>query len=225
MLTLSDLRSAFFGAQDQTVSDGEYQQLLEAVANGATLGQLVASAPPGSAAPVGVVSGCSSLPRYACTSSGLNQTNQNLFLSYFTAPRSFTAAQVRLVGGSTPAGALPGLVRWGLYEVSAAGDITLVASIASDTSIFSVANTEYLRPITVPFPVVAGRRYASGILVATAATAPSVVGVAAPAGLSDGNKRLPSSATAVTGQADLPASVLFAGIAGTVNKHYAEILP
>lgn len=223
--SLADLRYAFWGAgPGESVSDAEYRQLLALYTNGSTAAMLAA------ASPVGSQVGAVSMNRELATVGTTAMTSQLLRLTYFTAPRSFTCTRIQLLGGATAAGATPSLVRAGIYEVSpTTGNLTLVASIANDTTIFAAANTEYTRNLSVAYNVLAGKRLALGMLVVTAAAAPTITGSPAPATAIQnvlGWKNLPAIAGQLAAQADLPASVTHSGLSATNGGlQYAHLLP
>lgn len=146
-----------------------------------------------------------------------------LRLTYFTARKTETTTQVRLISGATAAAATPTLVRAGLYTVAGNGDIALVASIANDTALFAAGSTLYTRSWSVPYAKVAGQRYALGILVVTGATAPSYLGQSVLSAFE--STAAPRLGGAVTGQTDLPASVVSASIVDSGNLAYSVILP
>lgn len=148
----------------------------------------------------------------------------NLRLTYFTARKSETSTQSRVYTGSTAAAATPTLARFGLFQIAANGDGTLVASTANDAAgLFLVAFSPYTRTWTTPFAIVAGQVYAHGILVVTAAAPPTLCGgsIAATTDLL-AERRLNG---VIGGQADLPASFLNAAVGQSGTRHYAVLLP
>lgn len=155
-------------------------------------------------------------------SSQVTMTSQALRLGYFTARKTETVNNLRASVGSTAAGATPTLIRYGLYTVATNGDITLVASTPNDTALLAAPNTGYSKAVSTPYAKVAGLLYAFGVLVVTAATAPALASVVLPVGEMAVAPRL---AGTVTGQADLPASVLSASIAATSAGLYGVALP
>ena len=145
-----------------------------------------------------------------------------LRLTYFTARKTETVNSLRIVGGSTAAGATPSLVRAGIWKVESNGDLTLVASIASDTSLLATASTAYTRALTAPLAKVAGQRYAYGLLVVTAATAPTVYGGGAL--LASEMGQAPLIGGAVTAQANL-GNLTAAQVAASGTLMYAVLVP
>ncbi len=148
---------------------------------------------------------------------------QNLRLTYFTARKTETITQLRTATTTTAAGATPTIVRMGVYSVDASGNLTLVASTANDTSLLAAASTVYTKTLSVFWNKVAGNRYAIGILVVTAATAPTILGNALMNGAEMG--RSPRICGVVSGQADLPASVVAASVADNANAPYISMVP
>ena len=177
-----------------------------------------------------LTAGQGTLPRVlAQSAAAATGTNQTLRLTYFTAARSFVSTQVAVYSGGTAAAATPTLVRLGLYSVAANGDLTLVASTANDTALFAAAQTAYTKAWSASVQLVAGQRYARGDLVVTAATAPTYPGLSVHGGSATATAvagAAPRLTGAVTGQADLPASVAAASVAATTNGMiYSVILP
>lgn len=154
-------------------------------------------------------------------------TSGLLQLVYFTAQRSETIASVKMLSAQTAAAATPTLVRFGIYEVAANGDLTLVASTANDTAIFAGTHTAYDKALSVAWGKVAGRRYAVAVLVVSGAAMPVLYGsmpVGAAAVLDTLLSAAPRWTGQVAGQTDLPASVAAASVAATRRCHYAELL-
>jgi len=166
--------------------------------------------------------GESTLPRTSAEGSYPVVSGQMRF-TYFIARKTETVNQIRLATGSTAAAATPTVCRVGLYSVAADGALTLVASTANDTTLFAAVNTAYTRSVTTPYQKVAGQRYALGIIVVTAATAPSFAGT----GFTSGAELAvsPRKAAALSGQNDLPASVAAASLALSGSMHYVVVAP
>lgn len=161
--------------------------------------------------------------RHILTNTGISLTSQLLRLTYFTARKSETTAQVRINSGTTAAAATPTLVRIGLYLIASNGDGTLVASVPNDTSLMSVANTGYTRSWSTPYAKISGQRYAVGVLLVSATTVPTICGgtmnaVNEPAAS-------PRLSAAISGQTDLPASFTDASVLTTGSSPYAAVLP
>jgi hypothetical protein len=170
-----------------------------------------------------LASGDASMPR-DFTFSQVTMTSQLLRLSFFTAKSSYTATQVRLLSGTTAAGATPSLVRAGIYSVAVNGNITLIASTASDTALFAAATTVYTKSLSASVDIVKGTRYALGELVVTAATAPTVPG--ASVGLNGSECAVaPRLCATLASQSDLPSSVVNASLGQTTSRIYGVVLP
>lgn len=218
--SLNDLRIAWFGAgPDETVSDAEYRSLDAAVDAGQTLSNVVATSPSS------INGGAQTVPREQIVVNNITLTPSTMFWTFFTAPRSFTATRMKLITGGTAAGATPTLCRAGVYEVAPVGDLALVASIPNDTTLFAATNTEYLRNLSAPYSVVAGKRLAIGMIVVTAAAAPTFNGVIHPQASGPLNKVVPQIATFLGGQADLPANTTIGAQNGAGQRIYSELLP
>lgn len=173
-----------------------------------------------------LITGQSTMPRDSINSgTAATMTSGTVRFAFFTAESTFTATSMRLNSGTTAAGATPTLVRCGLYTVSASGDLTLVAAIASDTALLAAANTAYTRAFSTggslpaTYQLIAGRRYAIGIIVVTAATAPTLPGqiavVASEMGLA------PRVAASLAGQSNLPTAATAASLADSTSRPYA----
>lgn len=138
-------------------------------------------------------------------------TSGALQLTYFTALRSESITTVQTYTSSTAAGATPTICRIGIYSVASSGDLTLLASIANDTTLWAGTNTAYSRSLTSTFTKTVGQRYAIGTLIVTGAATPTLNGQLW-AGANTGPGIAPRLSAAVTGLADLPASVLNASL-------------
>lgn len=164
------------------------------------------------------------LPRTEMTATNLTVSTGQFRFTYFTARKSETSTQVRMLTGGVAAAATPTLVRIGIYEIDAAtGAGTLVAATVNDTTLFAAATTAYTRSWQTPFAKVAGRRYAAGALVVTGATAPNLVGAAL--GNSPEVGFAPRLSGVLTGLADLPASFVDGSVVASSFRPYAVILP
>jgi hypothetical protein len=146
----------------------------------------------------------------------------SMFLAHFTARKTETTTQVRMLSGSTPAASLT-LAKIGLYSIAANGDGTLVASTASDTTLFNSGSTTYTRSWAVAYAKVAGQRYALAVLV-VGTTAGQVVGIST--GSSGAELAITPRVTGtLAAQADLPASYLAASLITSGATPYGVILP
>lgn len=166
------------------------------------------------------------LPRWLIdSSSGLSMTSQVLRLTFFTATASETIGSLSVMTGTTAAGATPTLVRMGLYTVADNGDISLAASTANDTALLAAQSTVYTKAVSVNYAVTAGLRYAFGLLVVTAAAAPTVMGKATQN--SAMSALAPRLGSGISGQADLPASVTNANIntLGSGSQIWGALVP
>ena len=176
-----------------------------------------------------LVVGQSTMPRDAINSgTAAAMTSGTVRFGYFTAESTFAATQMRISSGTTAATATPTLVRCGLYTIAANGDITLVAAIASDTSLLAAASTAYTRSLSTggglpaSYQLIAGRRYAIGVVVVSAAAVPTIPGqsatVASELGVS------PRIAAVITGQSNLPTTATAAAQIDTATRPYVVIL-
>lgn len=173
-----------------------------------------------------LANGESTLPRTdAGISSGNAMTSGILRLTYKTATKTEVVNTVQVPCGGTAAVPTPTLIRVGVYVEEANGDLTLVASSANNTGLFTAANAENSIPLSAPFTKIRGRRYAVGLLVVTASTPPTVFGSTSL--ISSVIAKSPVLAAARSGQTDLPSTVTTAQIAASVStvRFYAEMLP
>ncbi len=167
------------------------------------------------------------LPRFICASAVSMGASQSLRLSYFTATASGTFTQLRTATATPAAGATPSLCKMGLYSIDGAGAGTLIASTASDTTLWSATNTVYTRATQASYTVTAGSRYALAVLVVTGAAIPSIIG-ASMAGSAAANSIMaeaPRAAGSLGSQADLPPSFADASLTGVASVFYGELVP
>lgn len=162
------------------------------------------------------------------SSSGLRLDSGVLRLTYFTAKKTENITQLRVITGNPAAGATPTLVRFGVYSVAANGDLTLVASIANDTTLLSTTFSRFTRSLSATWAKTQGQRYAFGGLCVTAAAAPILAGAITSAFNAGEAAEEPRLTGTVTGQTDLPASILAASVGTTTNAFglvYGALLP
>jgi hypothetical protein len=164
-----------------------------------------------------------SLLRTQAWSDSLTQATGNVTLAYWTARQSVTITAMRAITGSTAAGATPTLCKIGLYSVAGNGDLTRVAQITSDTSLFAGTYTSYQRNLAASVSVTRGNRYASALLVVTGATAPKMRGYAGMPG-NDGGAA-PRVNGIISGQTDLSSSYTSASVANTDGVPYIVAVP
>jgi hypothetical protein len=172
-----------------------------------------------------LASGEATMPRWAATASTTMSTGA-LRLTFFTATKTETVNNVRIVTTGTAAGATPSLIRVGLYSVDSSGNLTLVASTANDTTLLAATNTQYGKALSAGYAKVAGQRYALGLLVVTAAAAPTVLGnTMAGSGSEFGSGALPRLTGFISAQSDLPATITGASITDSTGFLYAVVKP
>lgn len=159
------------------------------------------------------------------TGSSIAAVSGSMRLTFFTARKTETSTQVRVLSGTTAAGATPTLCRVGLFSVDSSDNGTLVASIASDTTIWAAANTSYTRSWSSSIGMVSGQRYALGQLIVTGQTLPSWAGYALMANAQSEANLVPRLTGAVGSLSDLPSSFTAAALVATLNRHYGAILP
>lgn len=169
-----------------------------------------------------VASGESTIPRRLVNINSAASGNGNLRLTYFTAIKTETITEIRMHTGSSAA-VSPTLCRVGIYSIDGSGNLTLIASIANDTTLWIASSTTYTRSLSASFSKVRGTRYAVGTLVTGTTTAPNFAGQAW-LNASESFVSPPLSAF-VSGQTDLPATINYASLAASAHQHYTVLLP
>lgn len=157
------------------------------------------------------------LPRNA--TGVITMTSNSIRFNYFTADKAMNVASITTITSTTAAGATPTLCRYGLYNVEANGDLTLLGATTADTTTWASASVSYTRSLTSLVPVVRNQRLAIGVLIVTAAATPTIQGLFFNADAFSQEPRLSAAATA-TG--DLPASVLAANLSSTSGVLYCR---
>lgn len=164
------------------------------------------------------------MSRKDVSSAGIVTATQSLRLSYFTAMKTESVSQVRMVCGSTAAAATPTLIRIGIYQVDpVTGDLTLVGSTPNDTTLFAATSTAYTKTLDAPFVKQAGVRYAVGVLIVTAVATPTLLGISVvtPSEAFQNPKMNAYSSP----QNDLPATITDASLSSGATNPYAVLLP
>lgn len=171
------------------------------------------------------VGGESTMSRFEANSRTHALSNGVTWLTFFTATKTEEISQVRTVSGSTAAvGAT--LCRIGIYEVDAYENVTLVASTASDTSLWIATNTVYTKSLSASFVKRAGVRYAVGLLVVGSSTAPTMLGYASTSGtVSTELANAPRLTTYIPTASDLSSFVAGGAWPGSSGAIYAVLLP
>jgi hypothetical protein len=143
-------------------------------------------------------------------------------LTYWTAGKTETCNTIIAVNGSTAAGATPTYAAMGVYSVDGAGNLTLAAQCASDTTLFASSFTGYSRALTAPLSKVMDQRYAFALLVVSAAAMPTPNGFSGTMQLANFAPRL---AGLLAGQASLPASIAAGSITNTSSAWFGAVTP
>lgn len=166
-----------------------------------------------------LTNGFGTVPR-ECVNSTTTMTSQTARYSFFTAPMSATITKVA-VYCTGAAGATPTKIRFGIYTVAANGDITLVANTAHDAALL-VTTIRYEKALASSYAVTAGTRYAVGLLVVTAAAAPTIAAHVNGSGALA--TRSPRIAGAVASLSEIQNSEVEANLGTTPNSPYFELL-
>lgn len=170
-----------------------------------------------------LTSGEATMERRQVTATSISTGTQSLRLTYFTARKTETITQIRTISGGTAAGATPTLCRIGIYETDSSGNLTLVASIASDTTLWAGTSTEYTRSLSASFTKKKGTRYAVGVLIVTSVTAPTLIGHNQLTSTEAG--KAPRLGGLVSSQSDLPSTVSVGSITNQAHLAYVALLP
>jgi hypothetical protein len=169
-----------------------------------------------------LTTGESTLVRRMVTSSAVPTTNNTMRLTYFTARKTETVTQLRTISGSTAqVGAT--LCRVGIYSVDGSGNLTLVGSIANDTTLWLAASTAYTRSLSESFTKTRGQRYAVAVLVVGSSTAPTTLGQLSM--VTSEAVVAPRLSGFVASQTDLPATVSVGSVLDTAGQSYTVLLP
>jgi hypothetical protein len=171
--------------------------------------------------------GEASISRKAAIANLSYGTSGTMLLTYRKATKTETITKLSMSCG-TAAGATPTLVKMGVYSVdNTTGDLTLVASTASDTSVFSAANTSYEVTLASPWSKTAGTTYAYALLITTANTLPTVAGHSHTSSTAINSilALSPRISGAVAAQTDLPSSVLSADVATSNRALWTHAIP
>lgn len=141
-------------------------------------------------------------------------------LTFFTATVPNTVDTTLTVTGTTAAAATPTLCKVGLYIVESNNDLTLVASTANTTSLWASTNTEYATALQASYTFIPGRRYATGALVVSGGTTPTLFGYSVGTGMQNIWARAPRVSAAVSGQTDLPATIASGSLSAVNTVHW-----
>lgn len=172
-----------------------------------------------------LTSGESTFPRDMIAGTGVTQNTGVLRLSYFTAYKTETVTQARVIVAGTAAAATPTLVRLGLYLIDGSDGGTLVASTTNDTTLLAATNTAYSKAFSASYTKVAGQRYALGLLVVSGAATPSMFGNSVMINHTAEYGIAPRLSATITGQTDLPSSFVAGGLTNTALRLYGVVLP
>lgn len=174
--------------------------------------------------PSSLTTGEESFPREHANSNGITQNSGTLRLTYFTLRKSGTRTQVVVSSGGTAAGATPTLVRVGLWRSNDAGDLLeLLAATPNDTSLLAGTFSDYTKTFSASFGAQRGMRVAAGLLVVTAAAAPTVCG-SVPALNTSQLALAPRLSAVLTGLTDLPTTAAAGTLTNTSNRPWFVLL-
>ncbi len=174
-----------------------------------------------------LTNGEASIDRRAPLSGVSYGSSGNMLLTYRKATKTETITKLSMACG-TAAGATPTLIKYAIYSVNETnGNLTLVASTASDTTVFSASNTGYELTLTTPWSKVAGTTYAYALLVISAQTLPTIVGYnhASSGAVNNILALSPRMTGVVPGQTDVPASILGGNVSVSNRALWTHAIP
>ena len=151
-------------------------------------------------------------------------TSGSLLLTFFSPLVTRTITQITVGSGGSAASGLT-LARFGLYTFDET-NATLVAAVASDTSLFGATNTVYTRSLSTggglpsSYTLTAGTRYGLALLV-IGTTMPTIIGHSS-SGFNLGPLS-PRTNGQITSQTNLPATFTAVNIAVTTNVFYGRL--
>lgn len=167
--------------------------------------------------------GESTMPRLDASSGSSTLTSGSVRFTYLTPEKTETITRVRVITGGTAAASLT-LARFGIYTVDGLGNLTLVGSTVSDTSLFAATNTAYTRTLSAAFTKTRGRPLAVAVLV-VGATPPAILADALAAGASNFTLTFPPIVSGIGSQSDLPSTVAVGSLSAQTAPLYVELLP
>ncbi len=164
-------------------------------------------------------------PREYLTGNGILVAG-SLRLVYFTARKTETITALRMITGTSAAGATPTLCRMAIFLEAANGDLSAAGATDNDVTLFAAASTAYTRALPASLAKVRGRRYAVGALVVTTFAVPTLAGTGqlTAAGATE-SAMAPRLTGQVAGLADLPASIAAASLVTCTAQPYAALVP
>lgn len=172
-------------------------------------------------------SGEETFSRLLVSAQNIGISSGQLKLTCFTARKTEPITQIMAVTGTTAAGATPTLCRYGVYQLDANDNGTLVASTPNDTTLWAAAATSYAKALSSTWSKVAGQRYALGLVIVTAAATPTFgsAGADIAPGMRAEMAATPRLSTALPGQTDLPASFAAGSLVASDSPYYFAALP
>lgn len=171
-----------------------------------------------------LTAGEATLPRWGAVSQ-VTMGSGVVRFGFFTASKTEAINNLAACTGGTAAGATPTYAAMGIYSVAANGDLTLVASTANDTTLFSTGNATHTRATVAAYTKVAGQRYALAVLVVSGATMPNLVCANFAGGSSEMSGRAPILTASLSGQSALPASITSASLGTASQMLYGVVTP
>jgi hypothetical protein len=155
----------------------------------------------------GPSSGLDIYPRGEAANLSMAVNGGVVYFAFFTPASTVTVSSITMVSGTGTAASGLTLARMGLYTFDET-TATLVARVASDTTLFTAASTAYNRSFSTAsgypssYQLSAGTRYGIGIIF-VGTTMPTMVARAGSPGL---NTQTPRTTANFASQSDLPAT-------------------
>jgi hypothetical protein len=156
----------------------------------------------------------SAVDRVGGMAASVGLTASRLYLVAFTAAASAAVSNFYVRSRGT-AGVGTTLARMALFSVASNGNATLLARTASDTTLAAATFTDYTKAFDTTggypanYALVAGTRYALGILLVGSSTAAQVYGASVSP---SANSWLPWASMAVAAQTDIATSYTYASM-------------
>jgi hypothetical protein len=176
--------------------------------------------------PLGLTSGETTITRdaFAGGSGAIALTTKVLRLQFFVARKTEEIGHIQIPTGATKAEGLT-FARFGIYAVNTTTlALSLLAKIASDTTLFATASGENSRALEAAWTKEAGNSYALGVL-CVGTTMPTLAGLATPTAALPALAKAPRRCGLLTAQESLPTEIANSALSQASGLVYGELLP
>ena len=159
-------------------------------------------------------------PRSSSCVGNAQPSSQMMLLAGFRCKKTAKVSTLTVV---TNSGAVntPSICRMGVYLYDGSTTLNLVASTPNDNTLFEFANLSWPKDLSVPFTKIRGRDYCVGLLVVSAVGMPSFQGPSPSGGTNLRAVSPPIKIAALTGQANLPASIAVGSLISSYTSFQA----